>query len=157
MGPGELVGPQGQVIDHLKIKVKQFIDCVHKKIGVLEIGEQEKIHQHTQKYSEFFPAYFFCMMDQFSQVIIGKGGEDQNQEKKSGGFPVKEETGDKKESVPRCTSPVNKRIDQQDHRVEGPEEEPGENQWLLGIIKEYVSQYLLQDSRFWIDTPDIQA
>jgi len=79
------------------------------------------------------------MMDHVPQVVVGKCGEDQDKEKQAGGFPVEKEAGPKKEGVPHSTLPVNTRINQQNHCIKGPEEEPRENQWLLRIIKEYVN------------------
>ena len=92
------------------------------------------------------------MVDQIPQVEIGNGGKDQDQEEESGGFPVKKETGSKKEGIPDCPLPVNPRNRSAVPPVEAPEKEPGEDQWLLRVKKKYVSQYLAQDLHFLVDT-----
>ena len=89
-------------------------------------------------------------MDQVSQVVIRKGGEDQNEEEESGCFPVKKETGAKKESVPYCPFLIEPRVNQEYHSIESPEKEPGENKRLLRIKEEYIDQDLTQLLLYWV-------
>ncbi len=83
-------------------------------------------------------------MDHVTQVKIGYRGEKQDHEEESGCLPIKKEAGCKKEYIPECTLPVDARIDEQYDKIESPEKEMGEDQWLLRIKSEYVNQDLTQ-------------
>jgi deoxyadenosine/deoxycytidine kinase len=122
MGSCQLVGPEGQIVGHLEVQVEQMVDRINKKVAVLEIGEQQKVDENTQEYSRFFPLFPACPVDQVTQVIIGKGGEDKDQEEESRSLPVKEQACKEKECVPECPVAVNARVDQKHYRIKTPEE-----------------------------------
>ena len=84
------------------------------------------------------------MVDEVTQVKIGYGREDQDQEKESGCFPVEKETGRKKEYIPERTLSVNAGVNEQHHKIESPEKETGEDQRFLRIKQKYVDQDLAQ-------------
>ncbi len=79
----ELVRPQGKVVHNLNIKAENLIEGVNKKVGILEIGKHEEVDEHTHEDPELFPADLSCMMDHVPQVVVGKCGEDQDQEKQA--------------------------------------------------------------------------
>jgi len=135
----ELVRPQGKVVHNFNIQAKNLIDGVNKKVGILEIREHEEVDEHAHEDPELFPADLPRSMDHVPQVVVGKCGKDKDHEKQAGGFPVEKEAGPKKEGIPHCTLPVYTRINQQNHCIEGPEEQARENQRFLRMIKEYVS------------------
>ena len=62
------VGPEGHVVYHLNIQVKQGIYRIHEKIGIFEIGEHEQVHEDAHDHSEFLPSFPSGMMDQVPQV-----------------------------------------------------------------------------------------
>ena len=139
MGAREPVGPHSQVVYHLNIQIKQGVERVHKKVGILKVGEHKKVNHNAHDHPKFFPAQFSRTVNQVPQVIVRKGGKDQNQEKQTRGFPVKKEAGPKQKGIPHGPLPVNPRINQQHYRVECPEKKAGEDQGLLRVKKEYVT------------------
>jgi len=120
--------------------MKQGVHRIDEQIGIFEIGEHEEVHTHTQNHPESLPAPLPGIIDQVPQVVIGEGGEDQDQEKESGSFPVKKEAGHKKKDIPGRPLTVYSRIDQQHNQVESPEKETGEYQRLPRIKEEYVRE-----------------
>jgi hypothetical protein len=86
--------------------MKQFIHRTCKKVGVFEVGKHEKVDTYTHDHTEPFPGFALRIVDQVPQVIIGKGGKKQDQEKEPRSFPVKKEAGAKKKGIPEGALPV---------------------------------------------------
>ena len=137
------------MIDHLNIQEKEGIDCIHKEISVLEVGEHEEVDKDTHDHPEFFPSSLFGKVDQVTQVKIGCCGEDQDQEEESRGLPIEKNTDRKKECISYGPLLVDTGVDEQHYKIEAPEEEPGKDQWLLRVIEEYVDQDLTQFDLRW--------
>ena len=95
IGASKLVGPYSQVVYHFKVQVKEGVHRIHKEIGILKVGEHKEVNHNAHHHSEFFPSPLLGYMDQLTQVVIRKGGEDQDEEEESGCFPVEKETGGK--------------------------------------------------------------
>ena len=139
----KLVGHECQVIHHLDMEMEQIVDRIHQKVTVFEIGEQQQVHANTHYHPEPFPSGSLCTMDQVPQVEIRHRRKEQDEKKESGCFPVKEDTGGKKEGIPGCTLPVDPGIDQQDQHVESPEKESGEDHRIFRVVEEYVRKNLV--------------
>jgi hypothetical protein len=150
MGTGKVIGPNGQVVYHFEVQVKEGVYRIHKQVGILKVGEHKEVNHNAHHHPKLLPPPLFGYMNQVSQVVIRKGGEDQYEEKESGCFPVKKETGEKKKSVPYRPFLIESGVNQEHHSIEPPEKEAGKNKWLLRIKEEYIGKYLTQLMLYWV-------
>ncbi len=144
MGIGKAIRPEREMIHYFYVQVEIQIDCIHKKVAVLEVRKQKEVHKNTHDHPKFLPAFLFCIVNQVPQVKIGCGRKDEDQKKETGGFPVEKKADCEKKNIPEGALLINSRVEKQYHKIESPKKEPGENQRFLRTKEEYIGEDLTQ-------------
>lgn len=124
------------MIEELQVCISQLVDAFYKKIGILEIAEQAKVEHKATGEVELFLRYRSAGCNEPSPVIIADNRKDQQDEKNTAGFVIKEKADEQEIDRARLVLLIDQGIDAQHHRKKSPEIQLRKNNGLAFDVKE---------------------
>jgi hypothetical protein len=129
-----------EMVEEHEVRAEELIGAFGKKIGILEITQQQKVNANAAGNKYFFCPVFLSFINKLAPGKITANGKQQQDEEYAACFVVKEKANGQQVNGSRLAEFVEEGIEHQHHSQEEPEEQLRKQQRFILLVGHNVLQ-----------------
>ncbi len=134
IGTHQIVELEREVIVYGDLYARDLREEIGKKVGVLEIDQNEQVDHHTQRQPRLLFPRNVCLVDAVANEVISQCRDEQNDEVEAAGFVIKKQADGKEVGVSTGGGFVEKTVEDENNSQKNPEVELGEQQRIFAGV-----------------------